>query len=261
MPFRYVKALIVVAALGGPAVAADASGLSDNFLIGSRYMGYDLQYRVYTPPGVKVGRMYPVLFVTDGQWYIRQGGMVEVLDGLIRSGRIEPVFVVFVDSRNPGDLRENRRNDEFMCKPEYVNFYTAELLPALYARYPISVDREQTSILGVSFGGLNSACFGVLASNRFYGIGMHSPASARHIGLVSGLYEKKKTLPLRVFMSAGTVNDNLRAARRFRDVLTKKGNAVTWVENTGKAHNWENWRELLDDALLAFFATEGRLGN
>lgn len=80
MSFRYLKVLIVVAALSGTSVAADASGLSDNFLIGSQYMGYDLQYRVYTPPGVKVGRKYPVLLVTDGQWYIRQGGMVEVLD-------------------------------------------------------------------------------------------------------------------------------------------------------------------------------------
>lgn len=261
MSFRYLKTLIMVAALSGTSVAADASGLSDNFLIGSQYMGYDLQYRVYTPPGVEVGSIYPVLLVTDGQWYIRQGGMVEVLDGLIQSGQIEPVYVIFVDSRNPGDLRENRRNKEFMCKPKYVNFYTAELLPALYARYPISVDREQTSILGVSFGGLNSACFGVLASNRFYGIGMHSPASARHIRLVSDLYQKKETLPLRVFISAGTVNDNLRAARRFRDVLGKKGHAVTWVENTGKAHNWENWRELLDDVLLAFFAVDESLEN
>lgn len=233
-----------------------AAGLSDNFRIASEQLGYELQYRVYTPAGVLAGEQYPVLFVTDGQWYIDQGGMVEMLDALIERGAVKPLFAVFVDSRDPDDLRENRRNQEFMCKPEYANFYTAELLPALYLRYPISAERADTGILGVSFGGLNSACFGIMASNRFSAIGMHSPASARHIRLVSGLYQKKETELLRVFMSAGTVNDNLRAARRFRDVLMGQGHAVTWVENTGKAHNWENWTELMDDALLSLFPAE-----
>ena len=36
-------------------------------------MGYDLQYRVYTPDGVEEGKKYPVLFVTDGALYL--GGM------------------------------------------------------------------------------------------------------------------------------------------------------------------------------------------
>jgi len=232
-------------------LTALAGALSDTIRIASKYMGYDLQYRVYTPDRIEQGVKYRILLLTDGQWYIRPGGMVAVLDELIEARRIEPIFAVFVDSRNPDDLGENRRNEEFMCNPQYVNFYTAELLPSLYEQYPISVDREDTSILGLSFGGLNSACFGVLASNRFYGIGMHSPASARHLRVVAGLYEENDTQPLKIFLSAGTVNDNLRAARRFRDVLERKGYEVTYIEAKGKAHNWENWGELLDDALLA----------
>lgn len=248
-----LQALLLAAIMVSP--GASGAGLSDQFTISSQYMGYDLQYRVYTPRGVEAGSMYPVLLVSDGQWYIEQGGIVQVLDELFDSGRIKPVFVVFVDSRNPDDLTENRRNEQFMCNPDYVNFHTAELLPSLYAAYPINVDREETGILGVSFGGLNAACFGLLASNRFHRIGMHSPASAKHLRLVSGLYQKQDTLPLRVFMSSGTVNDNLRAARRFRDVLERQGNDVTYVKNKGRAHNWENWRDLLDDALLALFAS------
>lgn len=242
-----------------PPVAA--ASLSDNVRIASQYMGYDLQYRVYTPSGIEPGRKYPVLLVTDGQWYLRQGNMDGVLDRLIDAGAIEPVFAVFVDSRNPDKPGENRRYEEFMCKPEYVNFYTAELLPSLYEAYPISWEREDTNILGLSFGGLNSACFGLLASDRFYGIGMHSPASDRHLELVSDLYLKKETEPLRIFMSAGTVNDNFRAAKKFSKLLEEKGYAVTFVENPGKSHNWENWSELLDDVLLNFFAVAALPGG
>lgn len=256
MKHRKFTILALTALICASPASLPAGELSDNIRISSSYLGYDLQYRVYTPTGVAPGEKYPVLLVTDGQWYIAMLGMPGVLDELIAEGRMEPVFVVFVDSRNPDEPTENRRNDEFMCNVDYVNFYTAELLPTLYRHYPINVDREDTSILGLSFGGLNAACFGALASNRFYGIGMHSPGSGKHLRVVSGIYEENDTLPLKVFLSAGTVNDNFRAAKKFRDVLEKKGYDVTWIENTGKAHNWENWRELIDDVLLTFFGRE-----
>ncbi len=231
--------------------AAVADGLSGDIRISSKYMGYDLQYRVYSPPGLVEDQSYPVLLVTDGPLYWHEMDMVDVVAELIAGGRIRPVFVVFVDSRNPDDLDENRRHSEFMCNADYANFYTAELLPHLYRAYAVSEAREDTSILGVSFGGLNAACFGIMASNRFSGIGMHSPAAARHLREVSKLYERNDPEPLRIFLSAGTVNDNLRAIRRFRDTLEEKGFQVTYVENKGKSHNVENWRSLLDDALLA----------
>jgi len=253
---RMLRLITLAAALCGLPLVLLAGTLSDNFRISSQYMGYDLQYRVYTPSDADPEAHYPVLLVTDGQWYIGPLGMVLVLDELIDSGRIEPVYVIFVDSRNPDKLEENRRDGEFKCNPEYINFYTAELLPALYAFYPISVDREDTNILGLSFGGLNAACFGIFASNRFYGIGMHSPANDQHLALISGLYESNETMPLRIFMSAGTINDNTRAAKKFRKVLEKQGYDVTFVLNKGKSHNWENWRDLLDDVLLTFFGTE-----
>ncbi|HKJ16660.1 MAG TPA: alpha/beta hydrolase-fold protein [Xanthomonadales bacterium] len=234
---------------------AGAGQLSDNIRISSKYMGYDLQYRVFTPDGIESDGRYPVLLVTDGAMYI-QMGMPQVVDELVAAGAIRPVFVVFVDSRNPDNLDESRRNSEFMCKIEYVNFFNAELLQELYKNYPISADRDDTNILGLSFGGLNSACFGVITSKTFSGIGMHSPASDKHVREVSKLYQRNETQPLRIFISSGTRNDNLRSTRRFRDVLEEEGYEVTYVENKGAAHNYENWIELLDDALITLVPAE-----
>lgn len=246
----YVKFAALAAALSLMSQAVPAGELSDDIRISSKYMGYDLQYRVYTPDGIEEGVKYPVLFVTDGWLYVAAMHMPDVLDELMGEGRIRKAFVIFVDARNPDDLEENRRDSEYMCKVEYINFYTAELMPHLYENYPISVEREDTNILGLSFGGLNSACFGLLASNRFSGIGMHSPASGKHLKKIGPMFEKIETEPLRIFISVGTVNDNLRAVRRFRDLLESRGYEVTYIENKGKAHNFENWSGLLDDALL-----------
>lgn len=232
---------------GGFVWAAD---LSDNIRIASQYMGYDLQYRVYTPSSVIPGQKYPVVLVTDGQLYIERLGTVEVATQLMEQGTIRSAFLVFIDPRDPDDLSVNRRHAQFMCNADYARFVTGELLPTLLKQHPISAARDDTNVLGLSFGAINAACFGAMASSRYSGIGMHSPGNHEHIRELSRLYEKSETEPLRIFLSAGTVNDNYRAARRFRDVLQQKGYAVTWVENKGMTHNFENWRELIDDALI-----------
>ena len=64
----------------------------------------------------------PALYITDGQWYISRGELPALLDGEIAAGNIEPVLVVFVDSRNPDNLQQNRRNQQFFCNPRYVDF-------------------------------------------------------------------------------------------------------------------------------------------
>lgn len=251
-----MKSIVLLLVVGMFSDVAFAGELSDNMRISSKYMGYDLQYRVYTPDGVQDGKKYPVLLVVDGQWYIQGMGMVPVIDDLIDADQIRTAFVVFVDSRNPDDLAENRRHHEFMCNVDYVNFYIAELLPTLYVTHPISQRRDDTNILGLSFGAINSACFGVLASKVFSGIGMHSPGNHNHVREVSRLYEKRDTEPLRIFLSTGTVNDNLRSSRRLRKFLESQGYEVTYVENKYATHDFDNWRELLDDALLALLPAD-----
>lgn len=249
---RTLETIALAAWMCSLSPAAVAGALSDNIRITSKYMGYDLQYRIYTPDGIEEGARYPVLVVTDGQLYVDEMGMVDIVDRLMQSGSIRRAFVVFVDSRNPDDLGETRRNSEFTCKAAYVNFHAAELLPKLIEEQPISAAREDTNILGLSFGAINSACFGALASGRYSGIGMHSPGSDKHVREIMRLYEKiEKTEPLRIFLSVGTINDNLRANRRLRDTLEEKGYEVTYVENKGRTHTFENWREMIDDALLA----------
>ena len=244
---KYVCALLFL--VTGTAFADGI--LSPDIRISSDALGYDLQYRVYVPEGVESAEDLPVLFITDGPSYIRQGRTTEVLDRLINSAMMAPVIAVFVDSRDPDDLNVSRRNQEFFCNEDYLRFYTDELIPAIERAYPIGQERESRTILGVSFGGLNAACFGLLGYETFSGIGMHSPANH----LVKGLlptYEQAPRLPLRIFLSTGSPDDNSVANRKFRNVLKKKGYDMKYVQ-TNAGHNWDNWRPLVDDALLYFY--------
>ena len=116
-------------------------------------------------------------------------------------------------------------------------------------------NRKNRVIGGVSFGGLNAACFGRAASNVFGGIAMLSPANRKFLKIVSKSYEKANINKLKVFISGGRKNDNLSVIRNFKSVLVINGHDVNYkVVRFG--HNWDNWQPLLDDLLITFFKTD-----
>ena len=227
--------------------------LSPNWRFDSKTLGYPLQYRVYLPETDKQEAKWPTIYITDGQWYLSQGQMIEILDREIAGGHIEPVVAVFVDSRNPDDLTENRRTKEFICNPDYISFYLNELIPTITANFPVSNRREDRVIAGLSFGGLNAACFGLLASNVFGGIGMQSPANGYYLPVMINQYKDNQTWNVKVFLSVGTKKDNKEDVRKLRRTLKKKGYDVTYIE-VPFGHEWSNWRPLIDDMLSTFFA-------
>lgn len=235
-----------------PATALEGS-LSENQVISSKALGYDLQYRVYTPPGEQ--QDLPVLYVTDGQWYIQPGKLHVVLDELIADGSIEPVVAVFVDNRNPHDLEDNRRNAQFFCNDSYIEFYRSELLPEIESSYPVRADRRARTILGLSFGGLNSACFGLLAHDTFHGIAMQSPA-IHPIPDMHGLWRGLPKKDLKIFLSTGTQRDNEASTRQLHEILEGKGYDMEYIE-VDAGHDWKNWKPLLDDVARTFFARDG----
>lgn len=229
--------------------------LSDDIRISSNVLGYDLQYRVYEPEDMGRNSELPTLYITDGQWYISRGELPALLDREIALGNIEPVLVVFVDSRNPDNLQQNRRNQQFFCNPRYIDFFTDELLPTVDEKYPTSAVRGDRVILGLSFGGRNSACFGLMANDSFAGIAMQSPANSEMVDELRFQYMAQDKLPLKIFMSVGTVNDNTQAGRQFMETLKFQEYDLTYRE-VNEGHDWDNWGPLLDDVLYTFFSTE-----
>lgn len=250
-----MRSIVLLIFLGVAGPAWSGGTLSEDIRIRSDALGYELQYRVYEPEGVRRGAELPTLYITDGQWYISRGELPQLLDAEIAAGNIEPVLVVFVDSRNPDNLQQNRRNQQFFCNPRYVDFFTDELLPAIDETYPTAAEREGRVILGLSFGGRNSACFGLMAHDAFAGIAMQSPANSEMVDELRFQYMAQDRLPLKIFMSVGTLNDNTQAGRQFMETLKFQEYDLTYRE-VEEGHDWDNWGPLLDDVLHTFFARD-----
>lgn len=229
--------------------------LSDNIRITSDVLGYDLQYRVYVPEHTSVDDNLPTLYITDGQSYAKKGRMVQALDKAISDGSITPVIAVFVDSRDPNNLKSNRRNEQFFCEKDYVDFFTTELIPVIDATYSTSATREDRVILGVSFGGFNAGCFGLMATPYFEGIAMNSPAHRQFVKYLQKQYSRFDKKNLKFYLSVGNDVDNRLAVRALRRTLKKKGYDLTFSQNN-HGHDWDNWAPLLPDVLETFFAVE-----
>lgn len=235
---------------------AHAKGtLSENIRIKSNILGYDLQYRVYLPDQIITDEKLPTIYITDGDQYAKKGRMVSALDEGIAEGVIKPVIAVFVDARDPDDLKVNRRNEQFFCKKNYVDFFTTELVPIIDQTFPTSGTREDRVILGVSFGGFNAGCFGLMATPYFSGIAMNSPAHSQFVTYLKRQYSKFDKKNLKIYMSVGNDNDNRQAVRSFSKTLKRKGYDLTYTQ-TYHGHNWDNWTPLLPEVLSTFFAVD-----
>lgn len=215
----------------------------------SSVLGYDLQYWIYLPR--KFRKPIPELYVTDGQMYLSAGEMVELLDSEIDNGNIAPIAAIFIDSRNPDDRTETRRNNEFMCKVDYGKFFLGELMPEISTRWTGADASTRRGLMGVSFGGINSACLGMMMPGVFQLLVMHSPASSKHVEVINDLYLEKEPHSSAIFISHGGPEDNDVAAGKFARTLKEKGYPVRYVTTDG-GHDWDNWRPLLDDSLRAF---------
>ncbi|MBL4838094.1 MAG: esterase family protein [Kordiimonadaceae bacterium] len=245
---------LLASSIIGPVFAKDAAGkgtLSENIRIESKHLGYALQYRVYTPAGYTNSSKLPTIYMTDGQGYISRGRMPYVLDTQIKKGAIKPVIDIFVDPRDPDNLRKNRRNEQFFCNNAYAEFFRTELIPAVSMAYKVSTNRDDRVILGLSFGGLNAACFGMNANDVFKGIAIQSPA-LHPVPNLHKAYKENTKRPIKIFFSLGSIDDNTAAGRRFKRTLKNK-NYELFYKEVAHGHNWTNWQPLLDDVLIYFF--------
>lgn len=227
--------------------------LSENILIAASVetLGYDLQYKVYTPFGYQDKSNLPVMYIADGQEYAdeRLGSMLIVLDNLIHQNKIEPIIAVFIDPRNPDNLGENRRADQYRGNLKFANFVADELVSVIDTNYKTNNNADARAILGTSYGGWNAGYFGVTRSDKFHLIAIHSPAFGPN---VIDDYRDSELLPLKIFMSTGVINDTQDKARAMKNVLDDKGYPLNYIE-VNEGHSWGNWRALIEEPLVYFF--------
>lgn len=233
---------------------AKEGSVTADIQIKSSSLGYTLQYKVYTPVGYENLSELPVIYLLDGQEYIddRLGNAVIMLDNLIQIKKIKPIIAVFVDPRTPEDLDVNRRTDEFGTNPDYNDFFINELIPEITENYKISATRTNTALLGTSLGGLNATYLGFMNPQVFGKIGIQAPAFWYKEKEIYGLVRNTEKANFNIYMSIGTIGDNLNDAQRMKKEFERLDLNYTYKE-VNEGHSWGAWSAQMDDILIQFF--------
>jgi len=256
--------------------------LNGSLSITSRYLGYTVNYWVYTPVGYEKLTQLPVLYVLDGNDFVdeRMGALPNILDNLIASGRIRPVLAVFVDAREPGNTQHNRREDEFLVHPvEHARFIAEELVPAIDHAYRTDPRPTARVITGVSYGGLSAIFIAVAQSNVFHNVAAFSPSlwvldspqyltdsqqvdgsrlmlppvqAASQCGGDTGFSCPR--LPMKVFLTVGLAKWDVGDFSGLVETLKQQGYPVEFHQ-AREGHTWDQWRGLSDEMLIYFFGS------
>lgn len=214
---------------------------------------------VYLPARFRRTARYPLLVVHDGEDYLRYAAAKTVLDNLIHRLDVADLVVAFI---NPGN-----RLVEYANQAAHARFVTSELLPALEERLPLVGTPASRCLMGSSFGAIASLSTAVRYPNTFASLLLQSgsfvftdigddhgggPAFDPVVKFVNRYRARPAHVAERVFMSCGVYEPLSMRNRSMVSTFQQAGMELRFVE-ARDGHNWENWRDRLQDGLSWVF--------
>ncbi len=226
--------------------------------VGSSAFGGRREVQVYVPARFKRSRKYPLLVVHDGLDYVRYADLNTVLDNLVHRLEIPAPIVALTQSPD--------RLVEYTGDARHAAFLAEELLPAIARRFPLLDERGARGLMGASLGGvaaLHAASlypdlYGALllqsGSFAFSDLGHHQkgPVFDPVVRFINGYRRNPFALAEKVYVSCGIYESLIYENRSIVPLLQAQGMAVHF-EEARDAHNWENWRDRLRNALTWLF--------
>lgn len=233
-------------------------GSIESHRIASRALSSERRIHVYKPARFRENRRYPLLIVHDGEDFCRFADLRSVLDNLIDRLAIPPMIVALTE---PVD-----RLSEYAGDPAHGQFVAGELLPFVKSHYPILDDPSSLALMGASFGAVASLAtswrhpglFGKLlllsGSFAFSDIGTHLRGKAFDpVVDFMNAFRQAPGRPVRqLYIACGIYESLIYENRSLVPMLQNQGLRVRYRE-VPDGHNWENWRDRLQDGLSWLF--------
>ncbi len=214
--------------------------ISSDYIVQSNLLNRTLKHRIYLPNINYITKSLPVVYLADGQQYVKDKSFIKTIDKLIHNQKIAPVALVFMDSSDYQDPSIDHRQEYYLCNKKYVDFVTTELIPEIEKYYPVSKERNGRSIMGYSFGGLFAAFAGMEAPDYFKNVMMQSPAYHPCPDIYTN-YNIKETLDLNMYLSYGTGKDTESQDVPMINILQAKNYRLKVNREEGANHEWHVW--------------------
>ena len=196
---------------------------------------------VYTPPGYDRNRAvpYPTLYLSHGgqgneiDW-ATQGAANEIIDNLIRTGKLQPVVVVATDFNGLPTV-------DGSAEEGYARDLINNVIPFVESRYRVSRQPDDRAFGGLSAGGGRAGqvlfnypttfgYYGIWSSTAAFGptVNMSHPDARTRLALHVGIGNQDPGLP------------------RHEGLARLAATDIPFVRNdVNGVHSWDVWRQLL----------------
>lgn len=122
--------------------------------IQSRALGENRKVSVFADIVTETERYdQPVLYLEDGDDYVKRGKALEVWSNLVAVKKLSPFIIVFLDPKD--------RMKEYWANDKWADFVANEVVPEIDKRYHTIANREGRALLGASLGGITSFWIGL----------------------------------------------------------------------------------------------------
>ncbi|HSK12372.1 MAG TPA: alpha/beta hydrolase-fold protein, partial [Phnomibacter sp.] len=226
------------------------TGKIDTIIYDSKTVGAKRRAIVYTPPGYSKKNKYPVLYLLHGiggdekEWL--NGAQPQVIfDNLYAQGKMRPMMVVMPNGRA---MKDDRATGNIMAPDKVEAFASFEkdllndLIPYIERTFPVSKEREDRAIAGLSMGGGQSLNFGLGNLDKFAWVGGFSSAPNTRVpeALVPDAERARQLLKL-LWISCGDNDGLMSFSRRTHEYLSANNVPhIFYIEPGG--HDFKVWK-------------------
>ena len=232
------------------------------------------QCNVLLPAGYNENKTYPVMYVVHGfggshDSQIDDDSYLTVLYGnMLHDGLTVPMIIVNLDMYTDKLADKDEKSDEelrFIYDKVITEIHT-DLMPFIEKTYPVSKERGDTAVAGMSEGGAKSLCIGFTWLDEFGWIASFAPDT----GVIPTDYYKgtfwntpymeefpqptADNTPCYLYLTVGSEDPwNVDCTLYYRDVLNEMGvkNRTDLVE--GYEHDPDFWRQCFYNFLTKVF--------
>ena len=240
----------------------------------STVAGDNKQVNVLLPAGYDDSKTYPVMYVVHGfaashNSHINTDSYLTLLYGnMLNENLTVPMILVGIDmyTDKQADKESKSYQELRYIYDKVIDEICVDLMPFIEQNYPVSTDRKDTAVAGVSEGGAKSLCIGFKWLDEFGWIGSFAPDSnviptnSDMTNYWNDPYMQEfpqpnaNNTPFYLYMAVGS-NDpwNIDCTFLYRDVLNGMGvkNQTDYVEGYG--HDSDFWGQCYYNFLLKVF--------
>ncbi|MBP5229053.1 MAG: esterase [Bacteroidales bacterium] len=237
---------------------------------------------IYTPPGYnpRGSKKYPVFYLLHGAGqdedsWLGFGRMAQIMDNLIREGKVKPMIVVMPNGNVSQQSAPLEGSDSYILPtffpPRTMNgeFEASfnEIISFVESNYRVKKSKDSRAIGGLSMGGFHSIYISANNPKLFGYVGLFSPVldpsiaqPANKTGFeLSEIYinfeQKLKTqfekAPL-YWIGVGDKDPYKPQVDKLRTLLNNNNLQYSYNETSG-GHVWTNWRIYLEEFLPLLF--------